>query len=76
MINLRNWFLAEALSNTTDVFERARINMLFNLLVAFTILNLNTFAVDLQLGTIILEPIIIFIGITKLNMLILWLKVY
>ncbi len=64
MIKLRNWFLAEALSNTTDVFERARINMLFNLLVAFAILNLNTFAVDLLLGAIILEPIVIGIGIT------------
>jgi len=64
MVKLRNWFLAEALSNTTDVFERARINMLFNLLVAFAILNLNTFAFVIQLGTNIIEPIVIGLGIT------------
>jgi hypothetical protein len=59
MIKLRNWFLIDALSNTTDVFERARINMLFNLLVAFAILNLNTFAFVIQLGTNIIEPMML-----------------
>lgn len=59
----RNWFIDDAISKAHTIFDSARIKILFNLLVAFTLVNVYTFIVDIQVGASILEPLIIAIGI-------------
>lgn len=55
--------LKASLNHTTDVFERSKVIILFNLLVAFTLLNLITLKAVIDLGTSIIEPIIIGAGL-------------
>ncbi len=63
LTKLQKWFTSDAISKADTIFDSARIKILFNLLVAFTLVNIYTLIVDVQVGSSIAEPTIIAIGI-------------